>query len=192
MKDLKALMFLPMPAKPTYSIAYLCKAVERKQLYVQNIQRSLGLSVRNDDRYTFGYISFMRKVMALLTVGVQQEKITELLELEKKILILLNIHTLTSSDTWYLDANCPPSDRTLLLTGFKVDFPLDGSVQPSLDFGGGEQEMFAGHEMGEDLMHILKTYTERKDRLLERATKKIPMIRKSLKLVSALIRATQS
>lgn len=178
-----------MPAPRTYSLATLCKAVGKNRIYVQSIQRGMGLAARSDDRYSAGYISFMKRLVALRTANVKQEKMRDLLQLEKKILKLLNVHPLNSSDTWYLDANCDPSGRTLLLTGFDVAFALDGTIQPGLDFGSGENEMFKSHEMGEDLHEILEKYVDLRNKMLIKAADEIPLVRKGIKLAGKLIRS---
>ncbi len=178
-----------MPPLRTYSLNTLCRAVGKNRIYVQTVQKGMGLPARSADRYSAGYISFMKRVVALRTANVKQEKLKDLLELERKILKLLNVHPLNDSATWHFDANCEPSGRTLLLTGFDVAFALDGTIQPGLDFGSGENEMFKSHEMGEDLHQILEKYVDLRNRMLVRAADEIPMIRKGIKLAGKLIRS---
>jgi hypothetical protein len=163
--------------------------VRKNRIYVQALQKAFGLPVRADDRYSAGYIAFMKRAVALRTANVAQERLAELLELEKKILRLLNVHPLNDTSTWYLDANCEPSGRTLLLTGFDVEFALNGSIQPGLDFGSGENEMFKSHEMGENLQEILERYVDLRNKLLVKTAEEIPVVRNSLKLASSLVRS---
>jgi len=172
-----------------YSLKTLCKAVDKNRIYLQALQKGLGLPARADEKYSPGYIAFMRRAVALRTVNVKAEKIKELLDLEKKILRLLNIHPLNESPTWHFDANKEPSERTLLLTGYDVEFALNGTVQPGLDFGQGENEMFKSHEMGEDLHAILEKYVDLRNDMLTKAADEIPLIRKGIKLASKLIRS---
>ena len=177
-----------MNAKTLYAFGPLCKALKKDTLHVKNLQRALGFKHSKDEMYSEGYLSFMSKVIALKTTGVTQDHINELLELEKKVLRLLHIDSLSDSPTWYLDAGCAPSDKTLLLTGFNVGFSLEGNIQPGLDFGIQDQEMFKSHEMGEDLHRILQIYVSLRDSILERATREVPVIRNSLAVIEKLIR----
>lgn len=179
------------PATTTYTLTALCKALGKSQLYIHHTQKALGLKHSNGHEYSRGYMSFLAKVIALRTTGIKQEKITELFELEKKILTLLNIDSLSASETWYLDAGCASSNRTLLLIGFDVGFSLGGSIQPGLDFGGEQEEMFKGHEMGEDLHRILATYVERRNDMLKSAVNEVPAIRAHLAIVEKLAKSTE-
>ena len=178
-----------MVASRTYSLATLSKATGKNRIYIQNLQKAFTLRADSKDRYSSGYISFMKKVIALRTASVKQERITELFALEKKILKLMHIDSLSDAETWYLDANCAPSERTLLLTGFDVEFALNGAIQPALDFGGQETEMFKSHEMGEDLHEILERYVTARNKILARAAAETPLIKKHLKLAGQLIRS---
>ncbi len=177
-----------MNPKTLYAFGPLCKALKKDPLQVKNLQRALGFKHTKNDTYSEGYLSFLNKVIALRTTGVTQSSISELLDLEKKILRLLHIDSLSDAETWYLDAGCAASDKTLLLTGFNVGFSLEGNIQPGLDFGIQDQEMFKSHEMGEDLHRILRTYVALRDSILERATREVPIIRNSLAVIEKLMR----
>ena len=73
--------------------------------------------------------------------------------------------------------------------GHRLGFPLDAeSVQPTLDFGERDTELFKGHEMGEDIRRILKKYSGQLDDIRRRINKEKPVletallwVRKSLK-----------
>ena len=178
-----------MVGSRTYSLATLCKAAGRSIVHVQALQKAFGLPARADDRYSAGYISFIKRAVALRTANVAQERLTDLLELEKKILKLLNVHPLNNSPIWFFDGNCEPSGRTLLLTGFDVEFALNGSIQPGLDFGSGENEMFKSHEMGENLQQILEKYVDLRNKVLVKAAEEVPLVRDALKLAAKLVRS---
>lgn len=179
---------MAIPTK--YSIEALSRETGKPVVYINGIQRSLGLPVRNEF-YSEGYLSFLKKVVAFRTAGVSVELLAGLFELEKKILKLLHIESLSDSETWYMDANCAPSDHTLLLTGFDVDFTIGGSIQHGLDFGEAEQEMFTGSEMGEDIRKIMGRYVDVRNGILKRAKAELPGLKGSLAMLGRLIRSTR-
>ena len=110
-----------------------------------------------------------------------------LLELEKKILRLLQIDSLTDSSTWYLD-NCANryfeqngGSFVLLLTDFALDYsPADKSVQVSLDFAEArEKELFKGREMGEDVHMAIEKYQALEAKILDTIERELAVAEKA-------------
>jgi hypothetical protein len=174
-----------MPS-PIYSLATLAEQLGKDPLYIRNLQRSLNLKSDSKATYSDSYLHFLAKIIALKTMGVSQEQIVDLFEMEKKILKLLHIDTLSASETWFLcdrDAN-----GGLLLTGHDVGFAVDGAgVQDMLDFGAKEKEMFRGVEMGEDVRRILGQYMKERDSVVAKVQREMPVVRNALALAEKMV-----
>jgi hypothetical protein len=173
----------------------LCRIVGKDAFYVRNLQRHLELPVvRNGEGYPDSYALFLEKVVALRAFHVSPDDIKTLFETEKKILRVMHIDTLSASPTWYLDGcngaelDDPATDR-LLLTGYRLGFPLDGpAIQHTLDFGKRESELFTGREMGEDLRLVLKKYGGLLDDLRARIEKERPVLENALEWARRVFR----
>jgi hypothetical protein len=90
-------------------------------------------------------VAFLQTVVALRTLGVEMDEIADLFEIEKKLLCLLKINTLTRSPVWYL-AQCRPGAAAgrLLLTHYPIRrLVTENTVQPHLDFGTQADELFS-------------------------------------------------
>jgi hypothetical protein len=160
------------PAGETYSFYQLCRRLLKPKPYVRTLQKKLDLYIPpNGDKYSREYLLFMRKIIALRTYSVPYDMIEALFKLEKKIMILLHADALAKSPDWYLAFCGAPSDpdRCLLLTNYNLDNPIStGSVQTQLNFGGREEELFTGKDMGEDIHRILQIYQKQVADLQER------------------------
>jgi hypothetical protein len=171
---------------PIYSLAAMAGRLGKDPLYIRNLQRSLDLTSDPKATYSDSYIHFLGKIIALKTLGVSQEQIADLFEMEKKILKLLHIDTLSTSENWFLsdkDAN-----GGLLLTGHDVGFAVDGAgVQDMLDFGAKEKEMFRGVEMGEDVRRVLGQYVKERDSAVARVQRELPVVRNALVTVERMV-----
>lgn len=146
-----------------HSFYALCKNTGKSSAYVRRLQRDLDMPADGKQGYTEGYLHFMKKVVALRSLSVPTDEIHDLLFKEKKILEMLNVDTLGDSPTWYVDApvGAGVSASRLMLTGQDLGFPVrDGAIQSHLDFGGKENELFEGGEMGEDVRRVLGLYVE--------------------------------
>jgi len=160
----------------TCNFTELCAALGKSSIYIHNIQKSLSLPVlKAEEKYSAGYKSFLGNIINLRTLGVSNEDIVRLLELEKKILHLLQMDSLNSAPTWYLDhcGNRYSRQRgksfILLLTDYELkDSPLSESLQGSLDFTGAQsRELFKSAEMGEDINRAIEKYRELEGKILE-------------------------
>jgi hypothetical protein len=170
-----------------YSLQDMCRILGKDSFTVRNVQRHLELQVPGKgEAYTQGYLNFMEKIVALRAFHVQLDDIRELFEIEKKILRLLHVDTLTPSPTWYLDACDSPGEgngngNRLLLTGYRLDGPVSAhAVQHTLDFGRRDRELFKGVEMGEDVRLVMRKYLDLLDNLTSRIEKEKPVLQNAL------------
>jgi hypothetical protein len=160
----------------SFTHAELCAALGKSAIYVHNIQKSLSLPVlKGDEKYSAGYKTFLANIINLRTLGVSSEDVARLLEMEKKILHLLQIDSINNAPTWYLDhcvnryARHRSKSFILMLTDFELDdSPLSQYPQGSLDFSGPQKsELFRGPEMGEDINRAIEKYQELQGKILE-------------------------
>lgn len=178
----------------TLSFSDMCRVLNRPPGYVRTLQGKLGLYIPpSGDGYTSAYVAFMEKIQSLRLLSVPMEDIESLFQLEKKLLTLLKIDSLSASKTWYLDAcaSPPQSDDPLLLTNMDVSGHLsaDGGVQISLDFSERPTELFPSHEMGEDVRRVRKLYNKQRTEIVRRVKAEAPILQDALRWAgSALLR----
>jgi hypothetical protein len=162
----------------------MCREIGKNHVYVGQIQAALELHKPEEpDGYRRGYIDFLAKCTALRTFGVSLGDMQDLFRKEVKVLRLLNLDTLSKSPTWYLDSCSMDTKDTnrLLLTGFDVGFDiLNGPVQSGLDFGTPEPELFASHQMGESLEHVIELYRKQLMKVRRRVEEERPIIRRAV------------
>ncbi len=173
-----------MAIKKSFTFARLCEVVGKGTFYISNIQRTLGIYVPSaDEGYSIAYVGFMEKIVALRTFNVPLSDISDLFMKEKRILELLKFDSISDSPTWYLNACGSPnrSDDSLLLTGHALGFHLDGrEIQSNLDFGRREGELFAGHEMGEDISRAIEVSMKLASKVRARVEKETPVLKNAL------------
>lgn len=158
-------------AQSSLSFYTLCKRLGKPTGYVRTLQLRLELPVAtNGEGYSPGYLSFLRTVVALRTFSVSFDDIKELLEMEKALLRLLKMDSLSASKTWYLDA-CGilcASGKRLMLTNFDVgEVVTPQGVQFHLDFHGDRRELFSDVEMGADAHRVMEVYNELRRKIVE-------------------------
>jgi len=80
-----------------------------------------------------------------------------------------------------------PSERRLLLTNYDLGVPLTGSeVQTGLNFADALPELFAGKEMGEDALRVLREILKIRARILTDIATELPHIRATLRRATQL------
>ena len=170
------------------SFADLCESLGKEPLQVRNLQRALGLKTDPKAVYAEPYVRFLWKIVALRTMGVPQETITELFQLETKLLKLLHVDSLGGSDAWFLCDTDSMTSGGLLLTGHALGFSVgDPGIQQNLDFGAKDPELFRGHEMGEDVRRILGQYVQLRAAVVARVQRGMPRVRNSLLLAEQMV-----
>jgi hypothetical protein len=172
----------------SFSHTELCAALRKPAIYVHNIQKCLSLPVlKGDERYSMGYKIFLANIINLRTLGVSSEDVARLLEIEKKILHLLQMDSINNAPTWYLDhcvnryARHRSKSLILMLTDYELDdSPLNQSSQGSLDFTGAQKsELFRGVEMGEDINRAIEKYRELEGKILETLGREVAVTEKA-------------
>jgi len=143
-----------------HTLGHMTKALNRPAVYLHGLQARFELAVIKGAGYSEAYLAFLRALIFLRALNVPEETLLRLWHIEKKLLTLLCVDSL-GSPTWYLDA-CGPTNRSrhrLLLTNFNMGFELKSqAVQLGLNFSVAAPELFAGKEMGEDVLRILGQY----------------------------------
>lgn len=163
----------------------LCRRLGKPPTYVRSLQVNLELpQPQKGTGYSPAYASFMEHLVSLRAFSVPFEDIGDALQKERKILELLHVDSISTSPTWYLDCcgkDEARTDRHLLLTGYDLGFPLTAEViQSNLDFGPRDAELFARHEMGEDIRRVLCLYVKLLDRIRDRVSQEKPVLERAL------------
>ena len=160
----------------------LAAALNRPMVYLAGLQKRFALPVLAGAGYSPAYSAYLRGVLALRTHNVAEETLRDLWQLEKKLLQLLHVDS-TGSPTWFLDAcgqTTQPRCR-LLLTNYNLGFEVHGDeLQLGLNFSTTLPELFAGKEMGEDALRILREYLKLHTRIITEVRAERPHVRAAL------------
>lgn len=109
----------------------------------------------------------VQQIVYLRIAGVGMVTIVKLWETECKLIALLHGDS-HGSETWMIDgwAEEGNENQRLFLSQYAIGADLDSySVQSGLNFSQVPQELFAGNEMGEDALRVLRQYKELYGRL---------------------------
>jgi len=123
------------------------------------MRKRFGLPALED--YPECYVAFLRKIRDLRNLGVSEEKLGDLWDLERKLIAILHLDL--GGGTLSLIEGCSVEaapDRRLLLSNADLGVPLLArDVQAGLDFSAGRpKELFEGQAMGEDALCLLGEY----------------------------------
>lgn len=122
------------------------------------MRKRFGLPVMED--YPEYYVAFMRKVRDLRNLGVSEENLVQLWDVERKLIAILNLD-LGGGELSLIEgctAEADPKHR-LLLSNADLGVPLVAQeVQAGLDFQQRPRELFEGRDMGEDALRLLGEY----------------------------------
>jgi hypothetical protein len=173
-------MMAGVPGK-SYSLIQVAEALGgRPPAAIRGLQQKLKLPRPAGERYSEGYVALLRRILALRAFSVPLDEIAGLLTKEKRLQELLHADSVASSPTWFLEC-CGQkgrANRRLMLTGYDTGFPLEGNaLQPGFDFGTGEQELFSGREMGEDVRRAVSAYVKERRAVLDRLARERPVLR---------------
>lgn len=174
-----------------HTLGDMSKALNRAAVYVSGLQARFELPVMEGAAYSAAYLEFLRSVVALRTLNITEDTLRDLWHLEKKLLQLLHVDS-AGSRSWFLDS-CGASthpERRLLLTNHDLGVPLTGSeVQTGLNFANSLPELFAGKEMGEDALRVLRECMKIRARILTDIATELPHIRAALKWATPLAKS---
>jgi hypothetical protein len=141
-----------------HTLAEMAKALNRPAVVVSGLQDRFELPAFEATGYSDAYLAFLKTVVHLRTFGIAEDRLLRLWHLERKLLQLLHVDS-TGSNTWFLDS-CGAftrRDHRLLLSNYDIGVPLPArEVQLGLNFAGKLPELFAGTEMGEDALPVLR------------------------------------
>ena len=139
----------------------IAERLGRPAVWISGIQKRFGLPVL--ESYSEGYEAFLRKVLHLRVLGVSEVSLQDFWAVERKLIEVLHLDP-QSSPTWMVDACAAHADpdRRLLLSNFDLGFILPATeLQIGLNFATSSPELFAGKEMGEDVLKVLQDYRTR-------------------------------
>lgn len=165
-----------------HAFADFAKALNRPVVYLSGLQSRFELPVIESAGYSDAYRTFLQTVVHLRTLGIAEDRLRELWDIEKKLLQLLHSDT-TGSPTWFLDScgMTTNTKRRLLLTNHDLGFEIEGSgLQLGLNFADKTPELFAGKEMGEDALRILQEYRKVYGRICEDIKAELPSVREAV------------
>jgi len=136
----------------------LSERLGRPGPWISRMRKRFGLPVLED--YPECYDAFLRKVRDLRNLGVSEEKLGDLWDLERKLIDILHLD-LGGGELSLIEgcsAEADP-DRRLLLSNAELGVPLMArDLQAGLDFQLRPRELFEGRAMGEDALRILREY----------------------------------
>jgi hypothetical protein len=171
----------------------MAKALNRFPVQLSTLQKQFALPAFEGAAYSDAYLAFLRTIISLRTLNVGDNTLQDLWHLEKKLLQLLHADS-TGSPTWFLDscgATAHPG-RRLLLTNHDLGVPLTGSeVQTGLNFADSLPELFAGKEMGEDALRVLREILKIRTRILADIAAELPHVRFAANWASRLAHVAQ-
>jgi hypothetical protein len=170
-----------------HSLADMSKALNRAAVYVSGLQARFELPMLDSTAYSGAYLDLLRTIVALRTFNIPEESLRDLWHLEKKLLQLLHVDS-AGSHTWFLDScgAITHRERRLLLTNHDLGVPLTGSeVQVGLNFADSLPELFAGKEMGEDALRVLRECLKIRARILAELSAELPRVRTAAKWAAA-------
>jgi len=166
----------------------ISKSLNRSPVYLASLQKRFELPALEIVAHADAYVAFLRKVIALRAFNIAEETLLDLWHLEKKLLQLLHVDS-TGSPTWFLDS-CSATkhpERRLLLTHYDLGVPLTASeVQFGLNFAESAPELFAGQEMGEDAMRVLRECLKIRARILTDLAGELPHVRAGVKWATSI------
>ncbi|MEY4006855.1 MAG: hypothetical protein RLZZ221_2951 [Verrucomicrobiota bacterium] len=171
-----------------HSLGDMAKSLNRFPVQLSTLQKQFALPSMVDAGYSDAYLTFLRTVISLRTLNISDDVILNLWHLEKKLLQLLHADS-TGSPTWFLDecGRTTHANRRLLLTNYDIGMALDSQgIQPGLNFDQKPRELFAGTEMGEDALRVLREILKLRERIHSAIAAELPHLRTAVKWAASL------
>jgi len=164
----------------------LSNSLGRPALWISRQRKRFGLPVLED--YPECYVAFLRKVRDLRNLGVSEEKLGDLWDLEKKLIAILHLD-LGGGELSMIEGCSAEADpeRRLLLSNADLGMPLMArDVQTGLDFQSRPRELFEEKEMGEDALRMLGEYRSLLQEVRETVGREEGVLKSSLKWVRTI------
>ncbi len=136
----------------------LSQVLGRTALWINRTRKRFGLPILEE--YPECYVAFLMKIRDLRNLGVSEDKLSDLWELERKLISILHLDIgggeLSRIEGCSVEAD---PDRKLLLSNADLGVPLMArDVQAGLDFQERPKELFEGQAMGEDALRLFAEY----------------------------------
>jgi hypothetical protein len=169
------------------TVGDIAEKIGRPLLWISRMRKRFGLPVLED--YPDCYVAFLRKIRDLRNLGVSEEKLSALWDLERKLIEILHLD-LGGGELSLIEGCSAEVDleHRLLLSNADLGFPLMArDVQAGLDFSDGRpRELFEGKEMGEDALILLAEYRHLLKEVREIVGRERGVLRDSLQWVNQL------
>jgi hypothetical protein len=159
----------------------LSNALGRPALWISRQRKRFCLPLLED--YPECYVAFLRKVRDLRNLGISEEKLGELWDLEKKLIAILHLN-LGGGELSLIEGCTADADleRRLLLSNADLGVPLMArDVQTGLDFQSRPRELFEENEMGADALRLLGEYQTLLQEVRETVGREESVLKSSLK-----------
>ncbi len=165
------------------TLAELARRLNRPVVQLRQWQERFDLPVFVGAGYSPAYAAFLRGLVMLRIMGIGEEVLVRLWKLERRLLKRLHADS-TGSPTWFLDS-CGRSGhrgRRLLLSNHDLGMPLPSrSLQLGLNFADSLPELFAGREMGEDVLRLLEECIKLTGKIRASLDAERPLVREALR-----------
>ena len=166
------------------ALCNLATSLNRSTVYLCGLQKRFGLPTFGGAAYSPASGAFLRGSIKLRTFDISEETLRDLGHLEQKRLQLLQGDSCGATSL---------PERRLLLTNHDLGVSLTGSeVQTGLNFADSLPELFAGQEMGEDPLRVLREGFKLSARLLAEITIERPHVRAAVKWTAPRAKRAQS
>lgn len=171
-----------------HTLADLSKALNRPVVVITSLQHRFELPSFGGAEYSDAYLAFLRTLIYLRALGIAEERLLRLWQLEKKLLQLLHVDS-TGSKTWFLDScgAIAGRHRRLLLTNYDIGIAVPAhALQLGLNFAERTRELFAGKEMGEDALRVLNDIIPLQTAIRADVAAELPYLRQTVKWAARL------
>ena len=168
------------------TLSELSDRLGRPAHWIRRTQKRFGLPVLKE--YPECYVNFLRKIRDLLNLRVSDEKLSELWDLEKKLIDILHLD-LVGGELSVIEGCSTEADpdHRLLLTNADLGVPLTArDVQAGLDFLIRPQELFAEKEMGADFERMINRYRILLQEVMDTSTQEAHVIKETLKWIKTI------
>jgi len=160
----------------------LIERLGRPALWISRMRKRFVLPVLED--YPECYVAFLRKIRDLRNLGVSEERLGDLWDLERKLIAILHLDlgggALSLIEGCTVEAD---PDHRLLLSNADLGVPLMArDVQAGLDFSAGRpRELFDGLAMGENALRLLGEYRNLLTEMREIVARETKVLSESLR-----------